>query len=161
MGVTEDHNLLVVDAASLKPLRTVVGYNDEITDIKYVRAGGGGGGGEGMSIAVATNSEQVLLLELDTRTRTHSHSPTHPTHPTPPPPRFASSNSAPCRAVCCSATQTSCSPSTPSFPPRYLALRGIPEGRPSSPRLPRMQRFGSGTRLPPPASAGAPLPLSQ
>lgn len=36
VGVTEDHNLLVHDGASLGAKRTIVGYNDEITDLRYV-----------------------------------------------------------------------------------------------------------------------------
>jgi len=67
VGVTDDHNLLLLDATTLELRRTIVGYNDEITDMRYVVRQGGGSGGRGggeMQLAVGTNSEQVRLFDL-------------------------------------------------------------------------------------------------
>jgi U3 small nucleolar RNA-associated protein 13 len=69
--VTEDHNLLLYDAASLELTRTIVGYNDEITDLKFIAAPPAGmaappaGISPGPSqLAVATNSDQIRLFDL-------------------------------------------------------------------------------------------------
>ncbi|CAN0194785.1 unnamed protein product, partial [Laminaria digitata] len=79
LGVTADHNLLLLQGggggggggaggggATLTTLRQIVGYNDEVIDVKSLPSGARVGRGEvGESwVAVATNSPQVRLLEL-------------------------------------------------------------------------------------------------
>ncbi|CAM9603348.1 unnamed protein product, partial [Hapterophycus canaliculatus] len=89
IAVTADHNLVLLEAAgkslgsppgalsaagqaggggvmgSLVTRRQIVGYNDEVIDLKSFPGGEGCGGEEGESwVAVATNSPQVRLFEL-------------------------------------------------------------------------------------------------
>lgn len=72
LGVTSDHNLLLLAGggggeggdATLSTLRQIVGYNDEVIDVKSLPSGAGraGWGEAGESwVAVATNSPQVTL----------------------------------------------------------------------------------------------------
>lgn len=77
LAVTSDHNIVLIEAAagkgrpiaggavgSLVTRRQIVGYNDEVIDLKSF-PGVGGGGEDGESwVAVATNSPQVRLFEL-------------------------------------------------------------------------------------------------
>lgn len=76
LAVTADHNLVLLEAAaaaagkpgavgSLVTRRQIVGYNDEVIDVKSFPSGAGCGGEDGESwVAVATNSPQVRLFEL-------------------------------------------------------------------------------------------------
>lgn len=75
LAVTSDHNLVLLEAAaaagkpgvvgSLVTRRQIVGYNDEVIDMKSFPSGAGCGGEDGESwVAVATNSPQVRLFEL-------------------------------------------------------------------------------------------------
>lgn len=74
IAVTADHNLVLLEAAagksggaigSLVTRRQIVGYNDEVIDLKSFPSGDVFGGNEGESwVAVATNSPQVRLFEL-------------------------------------------------------------------------------------------------
>lgn len=86
LAVTSDHNIVLIEAAgkglggrvgtlaaageagavgSLATRRQIVGYNDEVIDLKSFPTGAGCGGEEGESwVAVATNSPQVRLFEL-------------------------------------------------------------------------------------------------
>lgn len=84
VAVTSDHNLVLLDAgggggspaaaAGKKPVavwsslvtrRQIVGYNDEVIDMKSFPGGAACGGQDGESwVAVATNSPQVRLFEL-------------------------------------------------------------------------------------------------
>lgn len=73
LAVTADHNLVLLEAAasgggsagSLVTRRQIVGYNDEVIDLKSFPSGSGCGGEGGESwVAVATNSPQVRLFEL-------------------------------------------------------------------------------------------------
>lgn len=90
LAVTRDHVLTLVDAASLGERRTIVGYNDDILDLKYLpsavpagtpaagaadgvaavaassaaAAAGGAATGFVPRLAMATNSEQLRLLDL-------------------------------------------------------------------------------------------------
>lgn len=56
--VTGDQNLLMVDGDTLALKKTLVGYNDDIIDVKYVPSSALDGT-TSSKIAVATNSEQV------------------------------------------------------------------------------------------------------
>lgn len=80
LAVTSDHNLVLLEAGggaaaaaagkpgavgSLVTRRQIVGFNDEVIDMKSFPSGAGCGGEEGESwVAVATNSPQVRLFEL-------------------------------------------------------------------------------------------------
>lgn len=80
LAVTSDHNLVLLEAVasaaaaaagkpgavgSLVTRRQIVGYNDEVIDLKSFPSGAGCGGEDGESwVAVATNSPQVRLFEL-------------------------------------------------------------------------------------------------
>ena len=82
LAVTADHNLVLLEAGgagsasaaaagrpgavgSLMTKRQIVGYNDEVIDMKSFPSGTGCGGEDGESwVAVATNSPQVRLFEL-------------------------------------------------------------------------------------------------
>lgn len=61
VAVTQDHNLVVVDIASLSRLKTLTGFNDEIIDIKYIPGGVAGR----RTAAVATNSDQLRLVDVE------------------------------------------------------------------------------------------------
>lgn len=77
LAVTSDHNVVLMEAAagngrplaggavgSLVTRRQIVGYNDEVIDLKsFPSVAGGGEEGESW-VAVATNSPQVRLFEL-------------------------------------------------------------------------------------------------
>lgn len=74
LAVTSDHNIVLIKAAagaggkagavgSLVTRRQIVGYNDEVIDLKSFPGLGGGKKGESW-VAVATNSPQVRLFEL-------------------------------------------------------------------------------------------------
>ena len=85
LATTVDQNLLFFGAADLAQRRTVVGYNDEITDVKYVGVAAEGeeaGSSEGagpQQLAVATNSEQARSAPP---TRPAAHPPSClPAHP--------------------------------------------------------------------------------
>lgn len=65
LGVTDDHNLLLLEGgggggggATLTTLRQIVGYNDEVIDVKSLPSGAEAGESW---VAVATNSPQVTL----------------------------------------------------------------------------------------------------
>lgn len=76
IAVTADHNLVLLGSTaagkslggslgSLVTRRQIVGFNDEVIDLKSFPSGEGCGGVEGESwVAVATNSPQVRLFEL-------------------------------------------------------------------------------------------------
>jgi WD40 repeat protein len=57
LAATRDQVITRVTAGSLLPTKTIVGYNDDIVDIKYIP-------GPGQLLAVATNSEALRLTEL-------------------------------------------------------------------------------------------------
>ena len=61
--VTREQNLVLVDGDTLTLLKTLVGYNDEITDVKYVPSVAMDGTSS-RTVAVATNSDQVRCAML-------------------------------------------------------------------------------------------------
>ena len=70
LGVTDDQNLHLLDPSSLHLERTIVGYNDEITDLRIVPAEAASessvSGLDDALVAVATNSEQIRLFSVAT-----------------------------------------------------------------------------------------------
>ncbi|CAM9396122.1 unnamed protein product [Phaeothamnion confervicola] len=67
IAVTQDHNFILMDdARTLRVGRQVVGYNDEVIDVRHV-PGEGVAAWQGQQgwVAVATNSPQVRLFGLD------------------------------------------------------------------------------------------------
>ncbi len=63
IAVSEDHNFFVLNATrGLPTWKLIVGFNDEIIDIKAITIGNKGC----CKIAVATNSPQVRLFDLNT-----------------------------------------------------------------------------------------------
>eukprot|EP01114_Cavostelium_apophysatum_P021718 TRINITY_DN7651_c0_g1_i2.p1 TRINITY_DN7651_c0_g1~~TRINITY_DN7651_c0_g1_i2.p1 ORF type:complete len:878 (-),score=259.44 TRINITY_DN7651_c0_g1_i2:6-2639(-) len=59
ISVTADQNIRFVDAATLKKEKLIVGFNDEIIDIKYLDE-------NGPRVAVATNSEEIRVYDTKT-----------------------------------------------------------------------------------------------
>lgn len=57
LAMTAHHNLVVLDRSTLCPIRQLVGYNDEVIQIKYLP-------GLVERLAVATNSPQLKLLRI-------------------------------------------------------------------------------------------------
>jgi U3 small nucleolar RNA-associated protein 13 len=57
LAVTVDHNLHWLHGGSLRRERVLVGYNDQIIDLKYL-------GRDGRRVAVASNSPQVRIFSL-------------------------------------------------------------------------------------------------
>lgn len=71
LAVTSDHNIVLIEAAgeagavaSLVTRRQIVGYNDEVIDLKSFPGVGAAGEEDESWVAVATNSPQVRLFEL-------------------------------------------------------------------------------------------------
>lgn len=58
IGVTTDHNFLFKELESLSTEKLLVGYNDEVTDIRFVKGGA--------ELAVATNSSQIRVFDKAT-----------------------------------------------------------------------------------------------
>lgn len=58
LGVTSDHNFLFKSLDSLTNEKLLVGYNDEVTDIRFVSGGA--------EVAVATNSAQIRVFDKAT-----------------------------------------------------------------------------------------------
>lgn len=83
VAVTADHNFVFMDPATLTKSKQIVGYNDEIIQVKYIegphsaadgveaedalaaKEGGEGVNDGGARLAVATNSAQVRILSVD------------------------------------------------------------------------------------------------
>jgi U3 small nucleolar RNA-associated protein 13 len=62
VAATADHNLVFLDPLTLAPQRQIVGYNDEVSAVKYV-----GSSSDGVTsdvVAVATNSPLLKLLRI-------------------------------------------------------------------------------------------------
>lgn len=57
LAFTAHHNLVLLDRSTLSPIRQLVGYNDEVIQIKYLP-------GPVERLAVATNSPQLKLLRI-------------------------------------------------------------------------------------------------
>jgi WD40 repeat protein len=55
IAVANDQNIIIYDAATMNIKQTVVGFNDEIVDMKFLT---------NTEVAVATNSEQVRIFSL-------------------------------------------------------------------------------------------------
>eukprot|EP00613_Pedinella_sp_CCMP2098_P073786 CAMPEP_0171912904 /NCGR_PEP_ID=MMETSP0993-20121228/11422_1 /TAXON_ID=483369 /ORGANISM="non described non described, Strain CCMP2098" /LENGTH=881 /DNA_ID=CAMNT_0012546823 /DNA_START=1 /DNA_END=2646 /DNA_ORIENTATION=- len=60
IAATADHNLVFLHPLTLVSERQIVGYNDEVSAVKFVNESGGGSD----SIAVATNSPLLKLLRI-------------------------------------------------------------------------------------------------
>ncbi|KAI9594590.1 WD40-repeat-containing domain protein [Syncephalis fuscata] len=59
-GITSDQNILIYQLADcIRPIRQLVGYNDEIIDLAYL-------GEDESYLAVITNSEQIRVFDLET-----------------------------------------------------------------------------------------------
>ena len=67
IAVNAEHNLLFMDFASLSPTRQIVGYNDEVLQLKYIEQDGtkAATAGSGARLAVATNSPKLKVLHVD------------------------------------------------------------------------------------------------
>ncbi|GAM22584.1 hypothetical protein SAMD00019534_057590 [Acytostelium subglobosum LB1] len=57
-AITSEHNIVIYDYDSLDKRNEIIGYNDEIVDIKYINAN---------EIAVATNSNEIRCYDLTTK----------------------------------------------------------------------------------------------
>lgn len=67
LAVTRDQVLTLTHAAELTARKTIVGYHDQFTDVRYIpRPLGSTGGGAPALIAVATNSEQLRIVDTST-----------------------------------------------------------------------------------------------
>ncbi|EFA79504.1 WD40 repeat-containing protein [Heterostelium album PN500] len=58
ISVTSEHNMIVYECESFDRVSEIIGYNDEIVDIKYLNK---------TEIAVATNSNEIRLYDLNTK----------------------------------------------------------------------------------------------
>lgn len=58
LGITQDHNFLFKSLETLQNEKLLVGYNDEVTDLRFVS--------DGTELAVATNSSQIRLFDKTT-----------------------------------------------------------------------------------------------
>ncbi|EGC34710.1 hypothetical protein DICPUDRAFT_153024 [Dictyostelium purpureum] len=56
--ITSEHNILIYDCKTLEKQGEIIGYNDEVVDIKYVNED---------SIVVATNSNEIKTYDLNTK----------------------------------------------------------------------------------------------
>ena len=65
IAVTADHNLVFVDVPSMTLIKTLVGNNDDIIDVKYIPSSVLDGS-TSRKVAIATNSEQLRLFDVDT-----------------------------------------------------------------------------------------------
>ncbi|KYR00961.1 WD40 repeat-containing protein [Tieghemostelium lacteum] len=61
ISITSEHNMMIYDLNNFERAGEIIGYNDEITDIKYV-----GGEMDYKKIVVATNSNDIRFYDLDT-----------------------------------------------------------------------------------------------
>ncbi|KAI9289951.1 WD40-repeat-containing domain protein [Umbelopsis sp. AD052] len=60
-AVTNDQNILIYSVAeSLRRIKQIVGYNDEIVDVRFI-------GEDDQHLAVATNSEQIRVFNVETQ----------------------------------------------------------------------------------------------
>lgn len=60
-AVTNDQNILIYSIAeSLRRIKQIVGYNDEIVDVRFI-------GEDDQHLAVATNSEQIRVFNVETQ----------------------------------------------------------------------------------------------
>ena len=122
LAVSADHNFVFHGTEALEPRRCIVGYNDEITDLKYVplppAADAAGEAGEGgRQVTVATNSEQIHPATLLPCYPANRPATLLPCCPSRWPSRRTRSRSGSLRcarwaAGCCTATRTWCSLST-------------------------------------------------
>jgi hypothetical protein len=60
-GQLSDSGEASTSGSALRMVKELIGYNDEITDLRFL-------GPEGQALAVATNSEQVRWNDRKTRT---------------------------------------------------------------------------------------------
>lgn len=69
---TADHTLCVLNAATLAHEKLILGFNDEIVDLKAIQSG------DAVSLAMATNSEQLRIINMHTfdATLCHGHTAT-------------------------------------------------------------------------------------
>ena len=68
IAVNAEHNLLFMDLTSLVPTRQIVGYTDEVIQLKYLEPGDTGSASteehRGKRLAVATNSPKLKVLHV-------------------------------------------------------------------------------------------------
>ncbi|KAK5577728.1 hypothetical protein RB653_002675 [Dictyostelium firmibasis] len=58
ISITSEHNLLIYDGKTLERQGEIIGYNDEVIDIKYINSD---------NIVVATNSNEIKTYDLNTK----------------------------------------------------------------------------------------------